>query len=38
VVIDDMDTAMGLAAGTVTSVPYALGRLVPQLAAAVAKA
>ncbi|MBB4663838.1 ABC transporter substrate-binding protein [Conexibacter arvalis] len=38
VVIDDMDTAMGLAAGTVTSVPWALGRLVPQLADAVAKA
>ena len=38
VVIDDMDTAMGLAAGTVTSVPYALGRLLPQLATAISKA
>ena len=38
VVIDDMDTAMGLAAGTVTSVPWALGRLVQPLADAVAKA
>ena len=38
VVVDDMDTAMALAAGTVTSIPYALGRVVPQLRAALAKA
>lgn len=38
VVIDDMDTAMALAAGTVTSIPYALGRTVPRLRAALAKA
>lgn len=38
VVIGDMDTAMALAAGTVTSVPWALGRLVRPLAAAVARA
>lgn len=38
VVIDDMDTAMALAAGTVTSIPYALGRTVPQIAAAAQRA
>ncbi|MDO8187600.1 ABC transporter substrate-binding protein [Conexibacter sp. JD483] len=38
VIVGDMDTAMALAAGTVTSIPYALGRTVPQLRAALAKA
>lgn len=37
-VVDDMDTSMALAAGTVTSVPYALDRTVPGIAAAIAKA
>lgn len=36
VVIEDMDTSMALAAGTVTSVPWALDRLVEPLAGAVA--
>jgi iron complex transport system substrate-binding protein len=31
VVIDDMDTSMALAAGTVTSVPYALDGILPDL-------
>jgi iron complex transport system substrate-binding protein len=38
VVIDDMDTAMALAAYTVTSIPYALDALVPRLRAALQKA
>jgi iron-siderophore transport system substrate-binding protein len=38
VVISDMDEAMGLAASTVTSIPWALGGLVPRLARAVERA
>ncbi len=38
VVVGDMDTAMALAAGTVTSIPWAIDRVVPQLRAALAKA
>ncbi|ADB51111.1 ABC transporter substrate-binding protein [Conexibacter woesei] len=37
VIVDDVDTAMALAASTVTSTPYALGDLVPRLRAALAK-
>ena len=37
VLVDEIDTAMALAASTVTSTPYALSDLVPQLRAALAR-